>query len=92
MLETFSSLDEVFSDEAFDSLVAGIKEEKVERRDPDINKFLEVTEWVKEHGREPQKTTQIQERKLFSVLNAIRSNEDRKALVRPYDELGLLGE
>lgn len=92
MIENFATLDDIFADEAFESLVAGIRVQKVEKLHPEIEKFLEIVHWVKEHGREPQKSTQIKERQLFSRLKAIRSDEDRKRLVIAYDELDLLGD
>ena len=91
MIENFATLDDIFADEAFDSLVEGIRVVKVEKLHPEIEKFMEIIHWVKEHGREPQRTTQIKERQLYSRLKAIRSDEDRKALVIAYDELDLLG-
>ncbi|HFU3810451.1 TPA: hypothetical protein ACGO0K_000385 [Streptococcus suis] len=91
MIENFATLDDIFADEAFDSLVEGIRVVKVEKLHPEIEKFMEIIYWVKEHGREPQRSTQIKERQLYSRLKAIRSDEDRKALVIAYDELDLLG-
>lgn len=92
MIENFATLDDIFADEAFESLVDGIRVQKVEKLHPEIEKFLEILHWVKEHGREPQKSTQIKERQLFSRLKAIRSDEDRKRWVIAYDELDLLGD
>ncbi|HFI0373809.1 TPA: hypothetical protein ACGOWR_001304 [Streptococcus suis] len=91
MIENFATLDDIFADDAFESLVAGIRVLKVEKLHPEIEKFMEIIHWVKEHGREPQRSNQIKERQLFSRLKAIRSDEDRKALVIAYDELDLLG-
>lgn len=91
MIENFATLDDIFADEAFENLVAGIRVVKVEKLHPEIEKFMEIIHWVKEHGREPQRSTQIKERQLFSRLKAIRSDEGRRALVIAYDELDLLG-
>lgn len=91
MIENFATLDDIFADEAFENLVAGIRVVKVEKLHPEIEKFMEIIHWVKEHDREPQRSTQIKERQLYSRLKAIRSDEDRKALVIAYDELDLLG-
>ncbi|HEM6153718.1 TPA: hypothetical protein U2C19_000274 [Streptococcus suis] len=92
MIENFATLDDIFADEAFESLVAGIRVLKVEKLHPEIEKFMEIIHWVKEHGREPQRSTQIKERQLFSRLKAIRADEERRALVSTYDELNLLGD
>ncbi|MGQ7366737.1 hypothetical protein ACTGXS_04115 [Streptococcus suis] len=92
MIENFATLDDIFADEAFESLVAGIRVVKVEKLHPEIEKFMEIIHWVKEHGREPQRSTQIKERQLFSRLKAIRADEGRRAQVSAYDELDLLGD
>ncbi|HFR3702975.1 TPA: hypothetical protein ACHVE0_001987 [Streptococcus suis] len=92
MIENFATLEDIFADEAFESLVAGIRVVKVERLHPEIEKFMEICQWVKIHGREPQRSTQIKERQLFSRLKAIRADEGRRAQVIAYDELDLLGD
>ncbi|HFR3976925.1 TPA: hypothetical protein ACHVI3_001045 [Streptococcus suis] len=92
MIENFATLEDIFADEAFESLVAGIRVVKVERLHPEIEKFMEICQWVKKHGREPQRSTQIKERQLFSRLKAIRADEGRRAQVSAYDELDLLGD
>ncbi|HEM4567976.1 TPA: hypothetical protein U1Z40_001221 [Streptococcus suis] len=92
MIENFATLEDIFADEAFESLVAVIRVAKVERLHPEIEKFMEIIHWVKEHGREPQRSTQIKERQLFSRLRAIRADEGRRAQVSAYDELNLLGD
>lgn len=50
MIENFATLDDIFADEAFESLVAGIRVVKVEKLHPEIEKFMEIIHWVKEHG------------------------------------------
>lgn len=92
MIENFATLEDIFADDAFDSLVAGIHVPKTEKLHPEIEKFMEIIDWVKENGREPQCTTALQERRFFKRLKAIRSDEQRRSLVSDYDELGLLGE
>ena len=91
MIENFATLEDIFADKAFNSLVEGIHTPKIETLHPEIEKFLEINHWIKENGREPQRSTQIKERQLFSRLKAIRSDEGRRALVIAYDELDLLG-
>lgn len=59
--------------------------------DPDVEKFLEIVDFVKEHGREPYKVpTDLAERSLASRLIGIRKNRDRMEHLKQYDELGLL--
>lgn len=92
MKENFATLEEIFADSAFESLVAGIRTVKVEAVNPEIEKFIEIVNWIRDNGREPQKTNQIKERQLFSRLKAFRSDETRRNLVLSYDEFGLLGD
>lgn len=64
MIENFASLDDIFADEAFNSLVEGIHTPKSETLHPEIEKFLEVNNWIKENGRAKkcsnQRTTVVQ--------------------------------
>lgn len=92
MIEHFATLEDIFADSAFDSLVAGIRTVRVDAVSPEIEKFLEIVSWIRENGREPQKSRQIKERQLYSRLKALRSDDARKKLVSAYDEFGLLGD
>lgn len=59
--------------------------------DPEVEKFLEIIEFVKENGREPQKVpTDLTERSLASRLIGIRKDPDRMEYLKEYDEIGLL--
>ncbi len=87
------SLDDIFNDPAADELL--VKPKKVQvTYDPEVEKFKEIENWVKEHnGKEPEKTTDISrlgERKLASRLKGIREDPERIYLLKPYDKLGLL--
>ncbi|MEW4354252.1 GIY-YIG nuclease family protein [Streptococcus pneumoniae] len=89
----FKSLEDIFQDEEFDKLVESAKPKKIERVDPDIEKFQEIIHWIKEHGDEPQKSRDLKERKLASRLKGLRDRtaEDLKKYF-PYDkEYHLLG-
>lgn len=52
-------------------------------------KLVEITDWVESHGREPQKTGDLQEKLLFASLNSIRNNPNKISL-KPFDRLNLL--
>lgn len=51
------SIDEILNDpqlnEILDRLETNKKSKKVLNIDPDIKKFMEIVEWVKENGHEP---------------------------------------
>lgn len=87
------SLDDIFNDPAADELLAKPKKVQV-TYDPEVEKFKEIENWVKEHnGKEPEKTTDLSrlgERKLASRLKGIREDSERIELLKPYDKLGLL--
>ena len=87
------SLDDIFNDPAANELLAKPKKKRV-TYDPEVEKFKEIENWVKEHnGKEPEKTTDLSrlgERKLASRLKGIREDLERIELLKPYDELGLL--
>ncbi|MDY4762293.1 hypothetical protein [Streptococcus thoraltensis] len=91
-MNNFATLEDIFTDPDFEGLVAGIKTAPIERVDPEIEKFMEIIDWVKVNGREPQKTLNMKERSLFSRLKGIRSNEERLTKLLAYDTIGLLGE
>lgn len=90
-MENFASFDEIFADDMFDILVEGIRPKKIERVDPEMEKFQEILNWVSEKGREPQKTTNMTERKLWSRLKGIRANDEKISKLSFMDTLGLLG-
>lgn len=87
------SLDDIFNDPAADELLEKPKKVQV-TYDPEVERFKEIENWVKEHdGKEPEKTTDLSrlgERKLASRLKGIREDPERIELLKPYDKLGLL--
>lgn len=89
-MEHFATFDEIFADDMFEILVEGIRPKTVERIDPDMEKFQEILDWVSEHHREPQKTTHLTERKLWSRLKGIRASDDKRSKLSFMDTLGLL--
>ena len=47
MIENFATLEDIFADSSFDELVKEIHPKKIDRLDPDIEKFQEIVEWVR---------------------------------------------
>ncbi|WP_180707041.1 GIY-YIG nuclease family protein [Lactobacillus crispatus] len=89
------SLEDIFNDPDSDQLLIREQPKKTYTvTDPEIEKFKEVQQWIKDHnGQEPEKTSDISrlhERGLASWLIGVRRDADRIALLKPYDELGLL--
>lgn len=86
------SLEDIFADPDAATLLAPDKKPVI-NYDPDVEGFKEIIDWVKQHGgKEPQKTMDLTERKMFSRLKGIRNNPDRCQKLKEYDELHLLGE
>ena len=57
-----------------------------------VSSFDEINAFVREHGREPEKSTDINERKLFSRLKGLRESDQRAAALKEYDQFNLLGD
>lgn len=57
---------------------------------PFIAGFLEIVEFIKEHGRLPDKKHSIAERKLASRLKGIADNPEKRGYLSEYDEEGVL--
>jgi hypothetical protein len=86
-----SNLDSIFDDESFDDLTKQEEKKKHEILDPDILKFQEIIDFVKENGREPQQTPEwTKERALWARLCGFRDKKDRAEKVKKYDDLDLL--
>lgn len=61
--------------------------------DPEVERFLEIVEFVQENGREPYRVQDdLRERSLASRLIGIRRDIERIEYLKQYDELGLLEE
>lgn len=86
------SLEDIFADPDAATLLAPDKKPVI-NHDPDVEGFKEIIDWIKQHeGKEPQKTMDLTERKMFSRLKGIRNTPDRCQKLKEYDELHLLGE
>ena len=85
------NLDDIFSDPIFDELVAETPNKQVERTDPEFEKFQEIIGWIKNHdGKEPEKSRDMTERKLFSRLKGYRDKPEMIKKFAEIDELNLL--
>lgn len=86
-----SNLDNIFSDDLFDDLTKQEKKKATETLDPEIIKFNEILNFVKENEREPRKTDDwSKERALWSRLEGFREKKERLDKVKHLDELNLL--
>lgn len=91
-LATYSSLDDIFAtgDPLLEPELKPVPPSSEERL---VRSFAEITEFVREHGREPSaETHNISERKLGARLAGIRINDEKVQLLADHDEMHLLAE
>ena len=91
-LATYSSLDDIFAtgDPLLEPELKPVPPSSEERL---VRSFAEITEFVREHGREPSaETHNISERKLGARLAGIRMNDEKMQLLADHDEMHLLTE
>lgn len=85
------NLDDIFSDPIFEELIAKISSVEVKATDPEFEKFKEIIDWIKNHdGKEPEKSRDMTERKLYSRLKGYRDKPEIKKKLAEIDELNLL--
>lgn len=89
----YTSLDEIMSSTLFSEITEPVKKTSKVQYDLEVEKFLEIVQFVKENNREPYKVNDnLAERSLASRLAGIRKETSRMDYLRPYDETGLLKE
>lgn len=57
-----------------------------------IASFNEINDFIDRHGKEPSKSTDMNERTLFSRLQGLREHPDKTKALKPYDRHNLLQE
>lgn len=57
-----------------------------------VASFEEINAYIVEHGKEPEKSRNVQERKLYSRLKGIRENPEKAYTLREHDEHDLLAD
>ena len=55
-----------------------------------ISSFEEINNFIESNNREPEKSTNMQERTLFSRLEGIRQNPEKIEYLKPYDRYNIL--
>ncbi|MGV2929133.1 GIY-YIG nuclease family protein [Macrococcus capreoli] len=85
------SLDDIFSDPRFEEMIGDIPKNKKKYTDPEVEKFLEIIKWIDSHeGKEPQKTRDMIERRLYSRLRGFRNREEIHDKLKKFDKYNLL--
>ncbi len=84
------NLQDIFSDPIFDELIAETPNKEFKRIDPEFEKFQEIIDWIKKHnGKEPEKSRDMTERKLYSRLKGYREKPEMIKKLAVVDELKL---
>lgn len=89
--KNFDKLLEIFDDDPFGILT--VKEKKatyVCENSQLIESFNEINRFYNINGREPEKSTNIIETKLFFRLSSIRNDKEKCEILKDYDEYNLL--
>lgn len=91
MNNRYHSIDEIMKSDLFEDITSKTKKINKVSYDPEIEKFREIIDFVKENGREPYKVDDNwEERKLASRLIGIRNDDERLDYLKQYDEIGVL--
>lgn len=84
-------LDNIFNDDLFTELTKQEKGTPIQQTDPEVVKFQEIISFIKNNGKEPQKTDDWSiERALWARLCGFRDKKERRDRVENYDSLGIL--
>ena len=83
-------LNNIFSNDLFGILEIKAKNPVLTADDRLITSFEEINNFFEIHNREPKKTTDMNERSLFSRLQGIKENQSKIESLKKYDKFNLL--
>lgn len=91
MIDFEKELQAILRDDPLDILKTKPKESSAVSADNRLKaSFEEVNQFINDHGHEPEKSRNINERRLFSRLKSIRENPEKAAMLLELDTHGLL--
>ena len=85
-----SILNNIFDTDPLGLLDIKAKNPVITADDRLVASFEEINSFYEKNGNEPQKSTDINERGLFSRLKGIRENLDKMKALKKYDRFNLL--
>jgi len=85
-----SVLNSIFGSDPLGLLEVKVKNPIITADDRLVASFEEINSFYEKNGREPQKSTDMNERGLFSRLKGIRDNFDKMKALKKYDKYDLL--
>lgn len=83
-------LNNIFENDPLGLLEIKAKNPVIMADDRLIATFEEINDFYEKHGCEPQKTTDMNERKLFSRLKGLQANLQKIQVLKKYDKFNLL--
>lgn len=87
----YNTITDILNSPLFNDITFEDKKPKKAVYDSELEKFLEIIDFVKENNREPYKVDDNwDERKLASRLIGIRNDNQRLNYLKQYDDMGLL--
>ena len=90
MANNEEKLLEIFNSDPFGLLETKEKPKSVTADDRLVASFEEINDFYEKHGREPEKTNDMHERKLFSRLQGIKENPEKIEALKLLDRFNLL--
>lgn len=90
MANNEDKLFEIFNSDPFGLLEAKEKPKSVTADDRLVASFEEINDFYEKHNKEPEKTNDMHERKLFSRLQGIKENAEKVEALKPLDRFNLL--
>lgn len=83
-------LNNIFDSDPLGLLKVKVKNPIITADDRLVASFEEINSFYERHGHEPQKSTDVNERGVFSRLKGIRDNLDKIVALKQYDKYDLL--
>lgn len=85
------SLDEILEGDPLGLLnEPKVRSKSLNEDDRLVSSFEEINAFIQNYGHEPQKSTNMHERTLYSRLQGIRENPEKIAALKPYDRFNIL--
>ena len=85
-------LNNIFESDPLGLLEIKAKNPVITADDRLVASFEEINSFIENNGSEPQKSTDMNERGLFSRLKGLRANPQKIQALKKYDRFNLLGD
>ena len=92
MANNEDKLLEIFNSDSFGLLETKEKPKSVTADDRLVASFEEINDFYEKHDKDPERTNDMYERKLFSRLQGIKENPEKVEALKPLDRFNLLDD